>query len=167
MTRRLRLEAASICSLMIAAALAGCSEPKGPAFMIEGGGFIFNYRIAEVFYGVSVKPLRKLEPGSVIVAEFENPAGGAALIVRETIAAHRVSYGLRSPAVDGVKADRPYRVVVTALSPAGVALGRIERTFKSDLDQEVNPEKPLTFGPGYTRNPEAAETKRAAPIAPQ
>ena len=165
MTGRMMRRTAYVVAVCTMAALAACSEPSGPAMAIEGGGFIFNYRIAEVFYGVSVKPLRKFEPGTVLVAEFENPAGGAPFVVRETVAGPRLSYGLRTPGVEGVKAGRPYRVVVTVLSPGGTEFGRLERTFKSDLDQDVNPARPLTIGPGYTRNPDAGQdaTQGATP----
>lgn len=152
--------------LVVAAAVAGCEAPAGPAIAIEGGGFVFNYRIAEVFYGVAVKPLRKLAPGTVLVAEFEDPAGGPDIVVREIVTGGRLSYGLRTPAVSGVRAGRPYRVVITVQAADGTEVGRLERTFTSDLDQEANPVRPLTIGPGYTPNPEAAPVP-ATPPAPR
>ncbi len=139
--------------------LAGCGDNADrPWIAIEGGGFIFNYRIAEVFYGVSVKPLRSLAPGTVLEGEFENPAGGAPLIVRETINTARLSYAMRTPPLLGVKAGKAYRVEIRVLDVDGAkVLGRVSRTFKSDLDQSANPEKPLTIGPGYTPNPDAGK----------
>jgi hypothetical protein len=134
---------------------AGCDTDKGPPIAIEGGGFIFNYRIAEVFYGVSVKPLRKLQPGTMLEAEFDDPAGGPPIRVSEPITGGKLAYALRTPPLSGVKADRDYRVVVVAKSADGKEIGRAERLFRSSIDQEVNPEKPLTIGPGYTPNPEA------------
>jgi hypothetical protein len=133
----------------------GCSDDKSPVIVIEGGGFIFNYRIAEVFYGVSVKPMRKLAAGTILEASFENPAGGPPIVVTEPVTGDRVSYGLRTPALSGVKAERDYTVVVVARDRGGQEIGRAERSFRSALDQETNPEKPLTIGPGYTPNPEA------------
>lgn len=149
-----RSMAGAIFGLMVGV-LAGCDAPAGPPIAIEGGGFVFNLRIAEVFYGVAVKPLRKLEPGSVLVATFEDPAGGPDVVVKETVGGGKLSYGLRTPAVTGVRADQPYRVVVVLIAPGGSEIGRVERTFKSDLDQKAIPERPLTIGPGYVPDPDA------------
>lgn len=151
MTRR---GAASVIGLCLTLALAACGDEKTPAIVIEGGGFIFNYRIAEVFYGVSVRPQRKLEPGSTIEAEFEDPAGGPPIRVEEKVTGQRLSYALRTPPVEGVRANRDYHVIVRLKAPDGRDLASTSRTFRSDLDQEMNPEKPLTVGPGYTPNPE-------------
>lgn len=142
-------------SIGLCLALAACGEDASrPAIVIEGGGFIFNYRIAEVFYGVSVRPQRKLEPGSTLEAEFENPAGGSPIRVEERITGQRLSYMLRTPPVEGVRAGRDYHVIVRLKAPDGRDLASASRTFRSDLDQEMNPETPLTVGPGYTPNPE-------------
>ena len=151
-----RLPRALARSLMLAAALsaAACSDPARPYVEVEGGGFIFNYRIAEVFYGVALRPLRTLEAGTVLEAEFEDPTGGPGLVVRETVAGARLAYSLRSPPVTGVVKDRPYRVEVRVLAPStGAVLLRIEARFKSDLDQSIMPNAPLTIGAGTTPNP--------------
>lgn len=139
----------------LAVLTAGCEGEKGPPIAIEGGGFIFNYRIAEVFYGVSVKPLRKLAPGTTLEAEFDDPAGGPAIRVSEPVTGDKLAYALRTPPLSGVKSGRDYKVVVVAKAADGKEIGRAERVFRSSIDQEVNPEKPLTIGPGYTPNPEA------------
>lgn len=147
----MRRSAALVIGLSLA--LAACGEDASkPAIVIEGGGFIFNYRIAEVFYGVSVRPQRRLEPGSTIEAEFEDPAGGPPIRVEEKITGQRLSYALRTPPVEGVRANRDYHVIVRLKAPDGRDLASASRTFRSDLDQEMNPEKPLTVGPGYTPN---------------
>jgi hypothetical protein len=165
MTRRRSMAVLTAALLGFHASLAACSDQNGPAIAFEGGGFIFNYRIAEVFYGVAVKPLRRLDAGTVLVAEFENPAGGKPFTVTEPITGTRTSYGLRTPELAGVKAGRPYRVVVRAVSATGAEIARIERTFTSDLDQEMSPQVPLTIGPGYTPNPAAAGSS-AQPAKP-
>ena len=136
--------------------LAACGDdPRRPWIRIDGGGFIFNYRIAEAFYGVSVKPMRRLPEGTVLEAEFQDPAGGPPHIVRETVAAPQLGYSLSSPPVKGVVAGRDYRVVVRVReAKTGHELARIEQSFRSDLDQSILPEKPLTVGPGYTPNPD-------------
>lgn len=141
-------------ALAAAAIMAACDDASKPYVEIEGGGFIFNYRIAEAFYGVSLRPMRRLEAGTVLEAEFENPAGGKPYVVRETVEGARLSYMLRTPALSGIEKDRPYRVEVRVLAGDGRLLASYERTFKSDLDQSVLPPAPLTIGPGYTPNPE-------------
>jgi len=142
-------------ALAVGVMMAACDDQGKPYVEIEGGGFIFNYRIAEAFYGVSLRPMRRLEPGTVLEVVFENPAGGEPYVVRETVNAARLSYMLRTPGLRGVEKDRPYRVEVRVLAPRdGRLLATYQTTFKSDLDQSVLPEKPLTVGPGYTPNPE-------------
>jgi hypothetical protein len=134
--------------------LSGCDDASKPPLAIAGGGFIFNYRIAEVFYGVSLKPQRRIAAGAVLEGEFENPAGGPNLIVQETLGAEpRLIYALQTPPVKGVKAGKPYKVEVRLLE-AGRVTARLERTFTSDLDQDMIPDAPLTVGPGYARNPD-------------
>jgi hypothetical protein len=139
--------------------LPACDGGDKPWLEIEGGGFIFNYRIAEVFYGVSVRPMRRLAEGTIIEAEFENPSGGPPFVVRETVAGRRLAYSLRSPPLDGVRKDQPYRVVVRVReSGTERELARLEQSFKSDLDQSILPERPLTVGPGHAPNPELRQT---------
>jgi hypothetical protein len=134
--------------------LAGCSDADRPYAEIEGGGFIFNYRVAEAYYGVSVRPLRQLAPGTVIEAVFEDPAGGAPIEVRTTVENPRLSYALRTPGLTGIKAGQPYRVEVRVIA-AGTAqrLATLETRFKSDLDQSMIPSAPLTVGPRYAPGP--------------
>jgi hypothetical protein len=146
--------------LMLAILLGACEDAGKPPLALAGGGFIFNYRIAEVFYGVSLKPQRRIAAGAVLEGEFENPAGGPNLIVRETLGEAKLVYSLQTPPLQGVKAGKPYRVEVRLIE-GGRITGRVARTFTSDLDQEMLPSAPLTLGPGYTPNPELS--KKAAP----
>ena len=48
----------------------------------------------------------------------------------------------------------PYQVTIRLLDKDGKELQRIERPYKSNLDQAILPEKPLVVGPGYTPNPD-------------
>ncbi len=146
--------------LLLALALAACEDANKPPLAVAGGGFIFNYRIAEVFYGVSLKPQRRLAVDAVLEGEFEDPAGGPNLIVRETLGAPKLVYALQTPPLKGVKAGKPYRVEVRLIE-GGKITGRLERTFTSDLDQDVLPSAPLTIGPGTTPNPDLP--KKPAP----
>lgn len=123
-----------------------------PLIQILGGGFIFNYRIADVRYGFTAVVAKPLESGSIIEAAFENPAGGEPLVVRERVSPMTNRYALESPPVRGVEAGKPYRVSIRVLD-------RLERDvlwtstldIKSQISDDVVPDEPLTIGPGYHR----------------
>lgn len=125
-----------------------------PYLVVTGGGFIFNYRVAEAFYGFSVTVQKPLEVGSIIVAQFEDPSGGESMVEQVRVNARTVNYSLRSPGVRGVKAAVPYEVVISLYDYSGKTLiERQIRHFKSSMDSAIVPEEPLTIGPGYHRNP--------------
>jgi len=46
-----------------------------PYLGIAGGGFIFNYREARVFYGFTADVLKPLPVGTLMIADFEDPGG--------------------------------------------------------------------------------------------
>lgn len=139
---RIRAVMAAV-GLAVSATVAGCDDPAQPGLAIEGGGFIFNYREADVTYGIAVKPLRRFAAGTVLEAQFDDPAGGPALTVIEPLHGKALSYALKTPPVYGVKVDTPYKVIVRAKSAAGVELARVERTLRSDLDQSIMPDRPV------------------------
>lgn len=139
-------------SLALAAA---CAESDGPYLEFLGGGFVFNYRLAEADYGFVVKRVRRLPEGTIIEARLENPAGGEPFVLRETASWNRLEYVFRSPPVQGVKAGRDYRVEVRLIDPAaGRVLGTYARNFRSDVDQSVLPEQAPVVGPGYQAAPQ-------------
>jgi len=140
------------------AALAACSsEETGPYFEIAGGGFIFNYRIAEATAGVVVVPKRTLPEGGTLKATFEDPAGGAPVVMVEKIAPKKKRYDFDTPPLSGIKAKTDYVMTVQLFDADGNEVFKAEKALRSDLDQTVLPEKPLTVGPGYARNPEALQ----------
>jgi hypothetical protein len=127
-----------------------CSQGDEPALEFVGGGFVFNYRLAEAEYGFVVKRLRRIPDGTIIEARLENPAGGESFVLRETAAWDRLEYVFHSPPLRGVKAGRDYRVEVRLLDPAnGRVIAKRERTFRSDVDQSVLPERATVVGPGH------------------
>jgi hypothetical protein len=141
---------------LLLAALAACSEGDGEAPYLEflGGGFIFNYRLAQAEYGFVLKRLRRMPDGTIIEARLENPAGGEPFVLRETATWDRLEYVFRSPPVHGVKANHDYRVDVRLIDGAsGRVLATYTRTFRSDVDQSVLPERPPVVGPGYQAAP--------------
>jgi len=139
---------------LLALVLAGaCSQDDGPYLEFLGGGFVFNYRLAEADYGFVVKRVRRLPEGTVIEARLEDPAGGEPFVLRQSARWDQLEYVFRSPPVRGVKAGRDYRVEVRLLEPGGRLLASYARTFRSDVDQEVLPERAPVVGPGYQPAP--------------
>ncbi len=148
-------------SVAFAAALAfllsACSG-TGDYLAVAGGGFVFNYRIAEATYGIALKPMRDLPENAVIEASFENPAGGEPFLMRQEGPFNPTRIAFTTPAVTGVIKGRPYKVTVALRDAAGEALQTIEKTFASELDQAVMPDRPLAIGPGYQKNIDGSTT---------
>ena len=130
---------------------AACSEPDpaSPYLEFAGGGFVFNYRLATADYGFVARPRRRLPAEGQLEAVFENPAGGAPLVVREPVRAGRTQYVFRTPPLEGVRAGRDYRVELRVRDAGGRVLASYARTFRSDADQGVLPARPPVVGPGY------------------
>ncbi len=132
-----------------------CSAPEGgdrPYIEFIGGGFIFNYRLAEADYGFVVGVKRPIPIGTILEAEFENPAGGDAIIVRQIAKWGRTSFMFRTPPLQGIKVNRDYRVTLRLVNPAtsGV-IARYANTYRSDVGQDILPKTPPVVGPGYHR----------------
>lgn len=131
--------------------LSACGEdPNSPYLEFKGGGFIFNYRIGEAFYGFVAKPLRDIPPGTTLVAEFENPAGGPPLTVSQTAKSNMIQYNFRTPGIKMIQKDHPYQVTIRLVETAsGETFAKYSQQFTSSIDQSVLPDHPLTIGPGY------------------
>jgi hypothetical protein len=142
-------------TMLVTAALAGClDDDKSPYVELRGGGFQFNYRIAEATATVVLGTLRKLPANSLIEVNFENPAGGAPIVLRKPVGADDTAIDFSTPPLTGIVKDKPYQLTVRLLDKDGKELQRIEKPYKSNLDQSILPEKPLVVGPGYAPNPE-------------
>jgi len=126
-----------------------------PYLKIAGGGFVYNYRVAEVFYGFTAYVMKPLPIGSWLIAEFEDPGGGPPMSVETRLHARSVRYGVRSPSIRGVMAGKPYHVSIRLYNRTRTKLlWADEKDFVSQLDDTVVPDKPLVIGPGYHPNPE-------------
>jgi hypothetical protein len=129
-----------------------------PVLKVVGGGFMFNYRVADVYYGFTAVVQRPLPTGSIIEASFEDPGGGPPHVVRQRVGgAEATSYSMRSPNVRGVEAGKPYRVALRVFDREEKHLLWADGiAYVSQISDEVVPDQPLTIGPGYARNPEAS-----------
>lgn len=129
-----------------------------PYLRILGGGFIINYRVADMYYGFTAIVQRPLPTGSVIVATFQDPAGGPDHVVRQRMGGPEMSrFSMRSPTVHGVEAHQPYDVTIRILDrEEKITIWTHHMQFSSQLDGSFVPDQPLTIGPGYTKNPNAA-----------
>jgi len=142
--------------LLLALGWATREDPaEKPYLAIVGGGFIYNYREAQVYYGFVARVLKPVPIWAWLIADFENPGGGPPLTVETRLHARSVRYGVRSPNVRGVKAGKPYRVSIRLYDRTRTELfWSAEKEFTSQIDDTVVPDKPLTIGPGYFPNPE-------------
>ena len=136
-------------------ALAGCSD-KGQYLDISGGGFVFNDRLSEAYAGFVAAPLRKLPENARIEATFENPSGGLPIVLSKDVTPGRKSYSFTTGALTGIEANKPYNLTVRLISSEGKTIETIGKTIRSDVDQSVLADKPLTVGPGDTKNPDLA-----------
>lgn len=141
-----------------AIALSACRESgkAGEHFEVSGKLFVFNYRNAVATYLVTLRPLKPIGNGQTAVATFENPAGGAPLVVRQKIWPHNEKLVLESPPLECVAKDRVYVVSIRIEGPDGTLMQKIETEMRSTQDQTDLPDRPLVVGPGYMPNPELA-----------
>lgn len=137
--------------------LAACNGEDARHLEITGGGFIFNYRLGEAHYGLVAEAARPLPEGAVVTARFEDPAGGPEIVVSQKAGPRQLRFVFDTPPLRGIVRDRDYSVVLTVSEgPQGEVIERQEKRFRSQLDQSVLPEGPLTIGPGYHRPPPQA-----------
>ncbi|WPE19589.1 hypothetical protein [Shinella zoogloeoides] len=148
--------------LPLALALAACQrETGGDPLKLTGKMFVFNYRLAYATYLVTLEQMTPLPDGTVVKAEFENPAGGAALTLERRIFPNLPKVVLESPDVTCVKKARPYKVTIAVVGPDGGTLQSIETQVTSSADQSILPAKALVVGPGYDKNPEVFKDGKA------
>jgi hypothetical protein len=150
--------AATLMFVVVLSALAGtCANQSGPYLKIAGGGFIFNYRLANAMLGILVVANRDLPENGAIEVSLTNPAGGPPLSQRAELTDGESQFDFRFESLTGIVKDVDYVATVRLLDGSGKEVEKLERLYRSDIDQAATmPDKPLTIGPGYTRNPDAA-----------
>ncbi|QND53995.1 hypothetical protein HB779_20445 [Phyllobacterium sp. 628] len=151
MFRAKRAHPILLLSVLVGALVLGACRDAGEGdyLAVAGKIFVFNYRIAEATYHLTLTKTRPLPEGSVLETHFENPAGGDPMVVRQTIWPLMEKISVDSPPIKCVKAGREYKVSMQLEDSNGKKLQTIERTMISDTDQSVMPDKPLVVGPFY------------------
>ena len=134
--------------------LSACQRQAESMLEVTGHLFVFNYRNASATYLLTMKKTAPIPDGSTIVAEFENPQGGAPLVLNQKVFPIDDKISVQSENLHCVVKDRPYAVTVKLVDKDGRLLQELKTQFKSDLDQTVLPSKPLVVGAGYEKNPE-------------
>lgn len=140
--------------LTVLSVLRAPEDASQPYVEFAGGGFVFNYNVAVAYYGFVARVVRPVPPGTILEAEFEDPAGGPPLVVRGVAGVYARQFRFESPPVQGVVANRDYRVELRLIDPDdGSLIASYSRTFRSELDQDVLPSAPTTVAPTYRPNP--------------
>lgn len=143
-----------LCLLMIG--LTGCQREEARQLIaIKGKIFIFNVRLARAYAEITLTRQNGVPDGAMVVARFENPAGGPALQSAQKIFPAMTRIDLQSPDMACIVKDRPYAITITLAGPDGRTLQTIETTLSSSLDQTVLPTEALVTGPAYDANPAA------------
>ncbi len=148
--------------LLAALGMSACRDAgKGDYVNVSGKIFVFNYRIAQATYLLTLAKLRPLPDGSMLETTFENPAGGDPFVVKQKIWPMMDKITVESPPIKCVKANREYQVTMRLEDPSGAILQTLERKMISDVDQSVMPDKPLVVGPFYDPNPDKSPDSTA------
>jgi hypothetical protein len=134
--------------------LSACQRQAENMLEVTGHLFVFNYRVASATYLLTLKKTSPIPDGSKLVAEFENPQGGAPLVLDQKVFPIDENISLQSENLHCVRKDRPYSVSVKLVDKDGKVLQELKAEFKSDVDQSILPSKPLVVGAGYEKNPE-------------
>ena len=140
--------------LLVALLLAGCTDEARQSYMsLSGRLFIFNPRMGSATYVVTLAVNKTPPEGSHVVATFENPAGGSALVVEQKIFPAQQKISLESENLTCIKKGRRYAFEVVLQDAAGTQLQKVTSSIESTLDQSIMPDAPLVEGPAYDPNP--------------
>ena len=144
---------------------AGCQrEASTGPFELSGRLFVFNYRISQASYLVTLKRIGPVAEGMQARVRFENPAGGTVLETRQKLFPAQDKLVLESPPLTCVRKDRPYSVAIDILDQDEKLVQELKTSVTSDLDQSVLPARLIVTGPAYQRN-DAAFDRNGNPVA--
>jgi hypothetical protein len=153
-SRSIFVVAALIAALAIGACRDTGKDSGDKLFEISGKIFLFNYRLARATYMVTLRPLQPMVDGQVAVASFQDPAGGAPLVVEQKVWPKLDKVTLESPALTCVVKDKPYAIAISIKDSDGTVLQKIDTTLMSTEDQSILPDRPLVIDQLYTANPD-------------
>ena len=110
---------ATFLAFAFALALSACNEPDDSAYLaFAGGGFIFNYRIGQAYYGFVAKPKKTIPQGAVIQARFEVPGSDEPFIQRQPGAKNgMLQYAFKTPPLKGIVKDHKYKAELRVIDP--------------------------------------------------
>jgi hypothetical protein len=133
--------------------LAACKQEKPEGlYELTGRIFVFNYRVSEASYMVTIAQVQDIPQGLSVVARFADPTGGAPIEIIRPAWPKLAKVALSSPPVRCVKSGIAYPVEIEIRDPSGQILQTIKTSVTSTVDQSVLAAKPLVTGPGYERN---------------
>lgn len=141
-----------------AASVSSCRESgdSGEYFAVSGKIFVFNYRLAIATSVVTLKPLQPMDGTQTVVGSFEDPQGGASIVVRQKVWPKLDKVTLETPPLLCVRKGKPYAVTIRVEDAAGAVAQTIQTTITSSEDQSILPDAALVVGPVYTPNPQLA-----------
>jgi hypothetical protein len=147
------MRALATISVLLALALSGgCQRDAEEYISVNGKVFIFNIRLARAFYMLTLNRLPAAPDDAVVVAEFENPAGGPPLVKQQKVFPKMTRIDLQSPDIDCVVTGKPYKIHIVLKNAEGRELQTIDTTLTSTLDSTMLPEKPLFEAPLYVKS---------------
>jgi hypothetical protein len=137
----------------LALPLSACQRDQSDNyFKLTGRIFVFNYRVSQASYMVTIEQTRPISDGLSIVARFEDPTGGQPLEITRTAWPKLTRVSLASPPIRCVKSGVPYAVEIEIKDAKGALVQKIETSVTSNIDQSVLAAKPLIAGPVYEPN---------------
>lgn len=142
-------------ALLAGLMLSACQREAEDYVTVKGKVFIFNVRLARAFYMLTLNRLEAMPDDAVVIAEFEDPAGGPPLVKEQKVFPKMARIDLQSPDVNCVVTGKPYKIKITVRSGRGETLQTINTTLNSTLDATMLPEIPPFDAPYYKRNPAA------------
>jgi hypothetical protein len=145
---------ASLLLLFVAVLLGSCQDETRTGYIsLAGRLFVFNPRLATATAVITVNVLKPVPEGSSIVLAFENPAGGAALVMQQIIREKQSRVDFETEPLLCIRKGKRYGFTLTLQDAKQKTLQKIESSLESTLDQSVLPDAPLVEGPGYEPNP--------------
>ena len=136
-------------------ALSACQREKSEdLFKLTGRIFVFNYRVSEASYMVTIEQQVQIPDGITIVTQFQDPTGGPKIEITRTAWPKLKRVSLASPPIRCVKAGVAYAVDIAVKNAEGQTVQTIATTVTSNIDQSVLAAKPLLVGPVYEPNRE-------------